>query len=171
MQVESLLQTILARLTTLEESMTRLERHVMGPSRQDLGRAAAARERERFLQRQAVRPPAQPPTIVFHDVHPPEYVWEFPIIEQRPANGLTREWLQQLYTCSIAHLSEQDCLEKTGMAVEQLQQTNCSICLEEGFVGEICILPCKHVFHKECIDDWLQRRPTCPSCRFSFAET
>ena len=25
-------------------------------------------------------------------------------------------------------------------------------------------LPCMHIYHTECIDDWLMRSFTCPSC-------
>lgn len=173
--MEPLLQTILAKLNTLEESVARIERHLLGPPRQDLGRAAASRERERFLRgQQPQRPPRPPPTIVFHDIYPVEYVFDTLLVEQeRPRNGLSAEWMNQLYTCTLGALEEDICEEKTGQSKAQLCQTNCSICLEDGFEDqnrEICILPCKHVFHKDCIQDWLQRRPTCPTCRFAFTE-
>lgn len=33
---------------------------------------------------------------------------------------------------------------------------------EEG--DSIRYLPCMHCFHKQCVDDWLMRSFTCPSC-------
>lgn len=39
----------------------------------------------------------------------------------------------------------------------------CPICIQRMRVG--CELPCKHYFHKECIDEWLKRGNTCPVCR------
>lgn len=44
----------------------------------------------------------------------------------------------------------------------------CSICLLEFGEGhEVRDLPCKHFFHKECVDDWLLAEITCPLCRVS----
>lgn len=42
----------------------------------------------------------------------------------------------------------------------------CVICMNEFLVGEtIRFLPCLHVYHTVCIDDWLMRGSfTCPSC-------
>ena len=47
---------------------------------------------------------------------------------------------------------------------------DCSICLEEMKKGEECrALPCSettnHRFHKKCIDTWLHKNTTCPTCR------
>lgn len=41
----------------------------------------------------------------------------------------------------------------------------CVICMNEFLFGEqLRYLPCMHTYHKECIDDWLMRSFTCPSC-------
>ncbi|XP_003742352.1 RING finger protein 11 [Galendromus occidentalis] len=41
----------------------------------------------------------------------------------------------------------------------------CPICMGELNVGDLVrFLPCLHCYHVECIDDWLQRSLTCPSC-------
>lgn len=43
----------------------------------------------------------------------------------------------------------------------------CAICLEDFQRGHLCqVFPvCKHIFHSDCIDHWLQRKLTCPICR------
>lgn len=39
----------------------------------------------------------------------------------------------------------------------------CAICLENFKEGErLRKLPCGHAFHAPCVDNWLQRMPTCP---------
>ncbi|CAK9819943.1 RING finger protein 11 [Anthophora plagiata] len=41
----------------------------------------------------------------------------------------------------------------------------CVICMMELQVGEeVRYLPCMHTYHAHCIDDWLLRSLTCPSC-------
>jgi len=45
----------------------------------------------------------------------------------------------------------------------------CSICLCEYEEGEdVRFLPCKHIFHPACVDTWLKRNASCPSCRQSI---
>ncbi|KAE9585195.1 putative transcription factor C2H2 family [Lupinus albus] len=43
----------------------------------------------------------------------------------------------------------------------------CVICLDKFLDGENCrIFPmCKHIFHLDCIDNWLNNHATCPICR------
>ncbi|KAJ7956879.1 RING/U-box superfamily protein [Quillaja saponaria] len=47
------------------------------------------------------------------------------------------------------------------------QHLDCSVCLSEFKDGEkIRNLNCKHSFHKDCLDKWLQQYwATCPLCR------
>jgi Ring finger domain/PA domain len=45
----------------------------------------------------------------------------------------------------------------------------CVICQELFAVGATFVrLPCSHLFHTECAKMWLQRRSTCPTCRFEL---
>ena len=43
---------------------------------------------------------------------------------------------------------------------------NCTICLEDFSIGDhIRILPCNHIYHKDCIDEWIMKENNCPICR------
>mmetsp|Transcript_20804 Transcript_20804/g.51231 ORF Transcript_20804/g.51231 Transcript_20804/m.51231 type:complete len:363 (+) Transcript_20804:2-1090(+) len=50
---------------------------------------------------------------------------------------------------------------KDGAASE----VQCSVCLEEYHLGDVVrILPCRHFFHRQCIDSWLTESSTkCPA--------
>lgn len=44
-------------------------------------------------------------------------------------------------------------------------RSRCVICMVEFKIGEqVRYLPCMHVYHVLCIDNWLMRSFTCPSC-------
>ena len=47
---------------------------------------------------------------------------------------------------------------------------DCPICLDEMEAGSICRrLPCMHIFHKDCVDEYLMSKfPGCPVCRMSI---
>ena len=49
------------------------------------------------------------------------------------------------------------------------EKRNCIICLEDFKNGDkAIILPCIHIFHNECIKNWLKTQNTCPICKFKL---
>ena len=45
----------------------------------------------------------------------------------------------------------------------------CCVCLEAQAVGDRATkLPCGHLFHTECVVQWLRKHGTCPSCRYEL---
>jgi hypothetical protein len=56
-------------------------------------------------------------------------------------------------------------------AAENDDEHCCPICLVEYEVGDdIRCLPCKHEFHKSCVDPWLANNASCPACRHSLSD-
>ena len=59
----------------------------------------------------------------------------------------------------------------TVTADDLLEASNkeCTVCLDEQKLGSLaCKLPCGHLFHKECVKDWLCRHCICPVCRLEL---
>jgi len=78
----------------------------------------------------------------------------------RPASQLTEE--EQIKIAQriglIQHLP-------TGTYDGSKKNRECVICMVEFLVGDpVRFLPCMHIYHTSCIDDWLMRSFTCPSC-------
>lgn len=47
-----------------------------------------------------------------------------------------------------------------------ITQTTCMVCLCDFEIAESCRkLPCNHVFHQRCVDEWLRRCTDCPICK------
>lgn len=48
-------------------------------------------------------------------------------------------------------------------------KTNCVICLEDFKNGDVTTnLPCLHMFHTDCIRNWLKKQNTCPICKYKL---
>ncbi|KAL3086116.1 hypothetical protein niasHS_009686 [Heterodera schachtii] len=44
--------------------------------------------------------------------------------------------------------------------------SDCPVCIDPYRQGDICRqLPCRHIFHKSCVDPWLLEHRTCPMCK------
>jgi DNA-directed RNA polymerase subunit RPC12/RpoP len=49
---------------------------------------------------------------------------------------------------------------------EHTESTDCVVCQEDFKKDEQLLrLECKHIFHKKCLKEWLERHNTCPMCR------
>ncbi|CAF0782603.1 unnamed protein product [Didymodactylos carnosus] len=48
---------------------------------------------------------------------------------------------------------------------KKIKQSDCAICLIDFEQNqEVRQLPCSHVYHQKCIDQWLLKQFICPSC-------
>ena len=44
----------------------------------------------------------------------------------------------------------------------------CCICMDNFSCNqEVYWLSCKHIFHKDCLSEWIRYKPECPTCRSS----
>eukprot|EP00494_Astrolonche_serrata_P024042 UN24300 len=50
---------------------------------------------------------------------------------------------------------------------EECKEAQCAICRDEIRTGKI--LPCSHIFHLKCLQDWMRYRQICPICRKNLA--
>ncbi|XP_018409648.1 PREDICTED: E3 ubiquitin-protein ligase RNF149 [Nanorana parkeri] len=55
---------------------------------------------------------------------------------------------------------------KRGEKGVDIEAENCAVCIENYKPKDVVrILPCKHIFHRMCIDPWLLEHRTCPMCK------
>ncbi|XP_006870831.1 PREDICTED: E3 ubiquitin-protein ligase RNF149 [Chrysochloris asiatica] len=55
---------------------------------------------------------------------------------------------------------------KRGEKGIDVDAENCAVCIENFKAKDVVrILPCKHIFHRTCIDPWLLDHRTCPMCK------
>jgi len=54
---------------------------------------------------------------------------------------------------------------------EVYENDSCTVCIADFEESDgIRMLPCTHIYHIACIDDWLKRKKNCPMCRKSIEE-
>jgi hypothetical protein len=63
-------------------------------------------------------------------------------------------------------------LPKVKVTADDLMEAanrECVVCLEPQQIGNIaCKLPCGHLYHTDCLREWLVKHCTCPVCRFEL---
>ena len=62
--------------------------------------------------------------------------------------------------------------DRIGGTVSLSDVSECGICLLDYEAGDVLAASknpeCNHLFHKECLLDWLEKNQICPSCRRSY---
>ena len=70
---------------------------------------------------------------------------------------------------SVSKGLSEDKIKKLSKAIfskNKFMEEKCIICQYEFEKGEkIVVLPCKHCFHTDCIQEWLKNQKTCPFCK------
>jgi Ring finger domain len=62
-------------------------------------------------------------------------------------------------------------LQVVSFSELQTDEKNCSICLDEFLAeSQLYAIPCKHLFHKACLEDWVAENYKCPVCRGEIAK-
>ena len=61
-------------------------------------------------------------------------------------------------------------IKESGLS--ELLLSECPICLESFVVNDsIITLSCRHVFHSECLHEWLPNNLSCPVCRLDLTQS
>ena len=96
-------------------------------------------------------------------------------LEEKIQNNLKNGYESDASKASqlTSQLKEQYCYSLESVIESNTQITkenkNCIICLIDLNVGDrVIILPCFHMFHKECINDWFKKDKTCPLCKLEI---
>ncbi|CAL4970230.1 unnamed protein product [Urochloa decumbens] len=84
--------------------------------------------------------------------------------------GMPKAAIDALPTFAYEHSAAEDAAAAAGGDLESGAASSgeqCPVCLEDVDAGEMVrqLPACKHLFHVECIDMWLQSHRTCPVCR------
>ena len=54
----------------------------------------------------------------------------------------------------------------TLVVCDELPDNTCSVCLDEFKDEDVLVkLNCEHIFHKDCLEPWLNNNRNCPLCR------
>lgn len=60
-------------------------------------------------------------------------------------------------------------IKVTAYDIAANESPECSICLSELVIGQPALrIPCGHLYHEECVEDWLKKSNECPVCRFEL---
>jgi E3 ubiquitin-protein ligase RNF115/126 len=59
--------------------------------------------------------------------------------------------------------------EENVKSLAKDSDNSCSVCKDAFEVSQnVIYMPCKHLYHNECILPWLKERNSCPTCRYEL---
>lgn len=57
----------------------------------------------------------------------------------------------------------------TGYDIAANESPECSVCLDDLQIGATALrIPCGHLFHEDCVKEWLKKSNECPVCRWEL---
>jgi hypothetical protein len=70
---------------------------------------------------------------------------------------------------SVSALNSADAAAEEQAHAQPLQEVTCSVCLGPIELplhrGQYMVTPCNHMFHAECLREWMEVKMECPVCR------
>ncbi|KAM0894561.1 hypothetical protein ACQ4PT_024394 [Festuca glaucescens] len=80
------------------------------------------------------------------------------LFETGNTGGMSRDLINKIPAIRLSSAINSD---------QDTDRSCCSVCLQDfGLRQFVRTLPqCEHIFHVQCIDNWLQRNASCPLCR------
>ncbi|KAJ0265947.1 RING/U-box superfamily protein [Hirschfeldia incana] len=83
------------------------------------------------------------------------------------STALSEEALSRSVKKSIYQVAD----ETGAISLDQDDDIKCSICQEEYVDGdEVGTMPCEHMYHVSCVEQWLRMKNWCPICKTSAEE-
>ncbi|OEH77698.1 hypothetical protein cyc_05488 [Cyclospora cayetanensis] len=137
-----------------------------------LPRAHARREPPSFLRRIDTWSPAKTYSSVLEEYTPAEGSQQ-PV--GRPPRGAPSPGREEATRVVEIELAER--LPPSAPAAEpekeglgRFIESGCAICFEEFSPSVLVrVLPCRHIFHRNCLDTWFQRSAMCPLCMHDYS--
>jgi hypothetical protein len=110
---------------------------------------------------------SDPNEIICKDIYKCKYVYLFLMINSNVYFLWINSIIIHILICSNLHFRKKEVITVVEIT-EFGDNTECSICLDNLQSKKVVKTPCNHVFHYDCIIEWMGVQMTCPICRESI---
>ncbi|XP_055034329.2 RING finger protein 148 isoform X1 [Misgurnus anguillicaudatus] len=95
-------------------------------------------------------------------------------------------FIKRMYINRQLHMQQEEIKREAKKAIAKLQvrtlrrrdpeveseDISCVICTDLFKHDEqVTVLPCRHLYHKKCIEPWFLEHPTCPMCKYNIIKS